>query len=86
VTSTTPVSERVSMWAPRLGAELRVDVPVGRFAVGLRAGIDLAKLRGRQTARDPFITPPLSTVPQVELVRDGWLVSYPIDLSARYVF
>jgi hypothetical protein len=76
------LTERFSGWVPRVGAEVRVDVPVRWVTLGLRAGLDLAKLPGRLTVRDPFVDSAI----QVSYLDRGWLVSFPIELAVRYVF
>jgi hypothetical protein len=81
----TPVTEGWTGSAPHLGIEARFDYPVWRgLALGLRLGVDAAKVSDGQTIpRNPWAATPTERIQWLEA---GWITCVPFDLSLRYVF
>ncbi len=79
-----PVKKTWTGVVPRVGLELRADVPVRWVTIGLRAGMDVAKVGAQEMVRDPFS--PFGDEPNVPWMKAGWIVTFPVDLSLRYVF
>jgi hypothetical protein len=78
-----PIEEEWRSGAPHLGAELRFDLPVWKLVLGLRLGVDAAKVPAKLKQENPWATTP---GPSVAWLESGWVTCVPADLSVRYVF
>jgi hypothetical protein len=77
------VDDTSDRWLPRLGVELRLDYPVGAFALGLRASWTL--LWNGEGASTTFQQTGGGTLTDDWLTR-GWIHAVPVSASVRYAF